>query len=125
MVVSAFDGGESLTSTLACLAKQKTRHAFEVVMVDGCGEGIEPMLERHRVRLDLQHVRCPNALRRGNARNRVLHGENTSIKKVGLQKTNHFIAVNNALRRQGLTKYVYEEKNPLNRDDRLYRFVLS
>lgn len=70
VIVSAFDGGEALASTLACLVKQKTQHAFEVVVVDGCGEGIEPILERYRVRLDIQHVRCPNALCRGAARNR-------------------------------------------------------
>ena len=39
--------------------------------------------------------------------NRVLHGENTSIKKLGVQKKNHFIVVNNALKRQGITTYNY------------------
>lgn len=70
VVVTVFDGGEGLSATLACLAKQKTRHAFEVVVVDGCREGIEPIIERHRVLLDLQHVCCRSDLRRGIARNR-------------------------------------------------------
>jgi chondroitin synthase len=39
--------------------------------------------------------------------NRVLHGENTSIKKLGLQKQNHFLAVNDSLARQNIRKYSY------------------
>jgi len=34
--------------------------------------------------------------------NRVLHGENTSIKKLGAQKINHFHVVNQALKRQNI-----------------------
>lgn len=71
VVVSSFDGSEALSSTLACLAKQKTHHAFEVVVVDGGREELEPILERHRVRLDLQHVRFPRGcMHLGAARNR-------------------------------------------------------
>ncbi|HDR1798216.1 TPA: glycosyltransferase, partial [Pasteurella multocida] len=33
--------------------------------------------------------------------NRVLHGDNTSIKKLGIQKKNHFVVVNQSLNRQG------------------------
>ncbi len=53
--------------------------------------------------------------------NRVLHGENTSIKKLGIQKTNHFRVVNNALIRQGITSYIY---NPIDNNDgsRKYTF---
>lgn len=40
--------------------------------------------------------------------NRVLHGENTSIKKLGIQKNNHFIVVNQSLQRQGIKAYSYE-----------------
>jgi chondroitin synthase len=39
--------------------------------------------------------------------NRVLHGENTSIKKVDTQKYNHFIVVNNSLKRQNINNYKY------------------
>ncbi|QIM61882.1 acetylgalactosaminyl-proteoglycan 3-beta-glucuronosyltransferase [Pasteurellaceae bacterium Orientalotternb1] len=39
--------------------------------------------------------------------NRVLHGNNTSIKKLGLQKKNHFLVVNNSLARQGIKHYHY------------------
>jgi chondroitin synthase len=54
--------------------------------------------------------------------NRVLHGENTSIKKLKQQKENHFTVVNNALCRQGLSssfRYV-----PVSQEDacRRYRF---
>ncbi|HED4410986.1 TPA: glycosyltransferase, partial [Pasteurella multocida] len=34
--------------------------------------------------------------------NRVLHGDNTSIKKLGIQKKNHFVVVNQSLNRQGI-----------------------
>lgn len=40
--------------------------------------------------------------------NRVLHGENTSIKKLAIQKMNHFKVVNFSLMRQGADKYSYE-----------------
>ncbi|WP_024460064.1 glycosyltransferase [Marinimicrobium sp. LS-A18] len=39
--------------------------------------------------------------------NRVLHGENTSIKKLGEQKRNHFLVVNSSLERQGVRLYRY------------------
>ncbi|SUA48958.1 LgtD [Neisseria zoodegmatis] len=39
--------------------------------------------------------------------NRVLHGENTSIKKLGLQKINHFKVVNASLKRQFQNTYEY------------------
>lgn len=34
--------------------------------------------------------------------NRVIHGENTSVKKLGIQKINHFKVVNNFLKRQSV-----------------------
>ncbi|EFN9061473.1 glycosyltransferase, partial [Escherichia coli] len=37
--------------------------------------------------------------------NRVLHGENTSIKKLDIQKENHFKVVNESLSRLGIKKY--------------------
>ncbi len=43
--------------------------------------------------------------------NRVLHGENTSIKKLDIQKINHFIVVNNSLRRQKIDNWEYIQKN--------------
>lgn len=39
--------------------------------------------------------------------NRVLHGNNTSIKKLGIQKKNHFLVVNKSLARQGISHYEY------------------
>lgn len=56
--------------------------------------------------------------------NRVLHGENTSIKKLKEQKENHFIVVNKSLRRQGLSKYLYLPKTT---DDscRAYKFEME
>jgi chondroitin synthase len=39
--------------------------------------------------------------------NRVLHGENTSIKKLGLQKANHFKVVNASLARQSKMDFKY------------------
>lgn len=39
--------------------------------------------------------------------NRVLHGENTSIKNLDAQKKNHFIVVNKSLERQNLIEYRY------------------
>lgn len=40
--------------------------------------------------------------------NRVLHGNNTSIKKLGIQKKNHFLVVNKSLARQGIQHYSYD-----------------
>lgn len=54
--------------------------------------------------------------------NRVLHGENTSIKKLGLQKQNHFKVVNDALNRQGIKQYTYESANHTDDASRLYLF---
>jgi chondroitin synthase len=56
--------------------------------------------------------------------NRVLHGENTSIKKLGLQKKNHFYAVNASLKRQSITDYSYSPASNLDAD-RLYKFELE
>lgn len=56
--------------------------------------------------------------------NRVLHGENTSIKKINLQKINHFLVVNKSLQRQGFDKIKYA---PISKDDDLsrgYRFEI-
>lgn len=44
--------------------------------------------------------------------NRVLHGENTSIKKLNAQKTNHFCSINNSLKRQGIKEFVFHPQHP-------------
>jgi chondroitin synthase len=54
--------------------------------------------------------------------NRVLHGENTSIKKLGIQKKNHFYSVNQSLKRQDLNSYVCLSKNSDSDQDRQYTF---
>jgi chondroitin synthase len=57
------------------------------------------------------------------AYNRVLHGENTSIRKLGLQKANHFAVVNRSLVRQKLGETIrYESVNPSDDACRKYRF---
>lgn len=57
------------------------------------------------------------------AYNRVLHGENTSIKKLGAQKTNHFAVVNKSLQRQSIKKFQY---TPLNStDDSCRRYKIT
>ena len=43
--------------------------------------------------------------------NRVLHGENTSIKNLGKQKINHFKVVNDSLKRQKMDNWEYVLKN--------------
>jgi len=43
--------------------------------------------------------------------NRVLHGENTSIKQLGLQKVNHFKVVQDSLERQGVASWEYVSKS--------------
>ncbi|HDR1791974.1 TPA: glycosyltransferase, partial [Pasteurella multocida] len=53
--------------------------------------------------------------------NRVLHGDNTSIKKLGIQKKNHFVVVNQSLNRQGITYYNYDEFDDLD-ESRKYIF---
>ena len=54
--------------------------------------------------------------------NRVLHGENTSIKKLGIQKVNHFRVVNNAFKRQGLNSYSYA---PTDKNDNSRKFFFK
>ncbi len=54
--------------------------------------------------------------------NRVLHGENTSIKKIGIQKNNHFNVVNKALKRQGLSSYEYV---PQDTDSNSRKFIFK
>ncbi|HGV6071416.1 TPA: glycosyltransferase [Escherichia coli] len=46
--------------------------------------------------------------------NRVLHGENTSIKKLDIQKENHFKVVYESLSRLGIKKYKYSPLTNLN-----------
>ncbi len=46
--------------------------------------------------------------------NRVLHGENTSIKKLDIQKENHFKVVNESLSRLGIKKNKYSPLTNLN-----------
>lgn len=54
--------------------------------------------------------------------NRVLHGNNTSIQKLGIQKKNHFLVVNASLARQGLTYYSYDPMDDKD-DSRKYIFT--
>lgn len=54
--------------------------------------------------------------------NRVLYGNNTSIKKLDLQKKNHFIAVNSSLRRQGIHSYSYDPQDD-DKSSRKYQFT--
>lgn len=56
------------------------------------------------------------------AYNRVLHGDNTSIKRQGVQKQNHFKVVNAFFKRQGIHSYQYvaSDDDP---SSRKYRFV--
>ncbi|MDO1509874.1 MULTISPECIES: glycosyltransferase [unclassified Neisseria] len=54
--------------------------------------------------------------------NRVLHGENTSIKKLGLQKINHFKVVNASLKRQAKLSYEYA---PEDTDDASRKYVFK
>jgi len=59
------------------------------------------------------------------AYNRVLHGENTSIKKLKQQKENHYLVVNASLERQSSnSKYRYQ---PVSNDDfcRKYNFSIK
>ena len=53
--------------------------------------------------------------------NRVLHGNNTSIKKLGIQKKNHFLVVNKSLARQGIKHYSYDAVDESD-DSRKYCF---
>lgn len=53
--------------------------------------------------------------------NRVLHGENTSIKKLKEQKENHFKVVNLSLSRQSANGYIYSPLDDLD-GSRKYRF---
>lgn len=54
--------------------------------------------------------------------NRRLHGENTSIKKLGVQKCNHFKVVNKSFARQNLTVWQYVPQNNVDDACRKYRF---
>lgn len=54
--------------------------------------------------------------------NRVLHGNNTSIKNLELQKENHFIVVNDYLLRQGIKNYKYISVDN-DKNNRKYAFL--
>jgi len=54
--------------------------------------------------------------------NRVLHGDNTSIKKLAVQKKNHFKVVNESLKRQNIDAWRYK---PLTDDDACRKYVLD
>ncbi|MCW8127955.1 glycosyltransferase family 2 protein [Microbulbifer halophilus] len=54
--------------------------------------------------------------------NRVLHGDNTSIKKLAVQKENHFKVVNESLKRQNIDAWHYK---PLTDDDACRKYVLD
>lgn len=54
--------------------------------------------------------------------NRVLHGENTSIKQLAQQKINHFKAVNEFLVRQGVTNLSYVSSDNFD-ESRKYKFI--
>ncbi|BBP46157.1 hypothetical protein THMIRHAS_15300 [Thiosulfatimonas sediminis] len=56
------------------------------------------------------------------AYNRVLHGENTSIKKLKQQKENHYLVVNSSLERQGNKNYQY---NSVSDDDACRKYSLD
>ncbi|MDZ7855367.1 glycosyltransferase family 2 protein [Sphaerotilus sp.] len=56
------------------------------------------------------------------AYNRVLHGENTSIKKLGLQKLNHYTVVNKSLSRQNIRTKAYVPLDPQSDTCRKYQF---
>ncbi|KAA6133383.1 glycosyltransferase family 2 protein [Cupriavidus cauae] len=55
--------------------------------------------------------------------NRRLHGENTSIKKLAIQKKNHFVAVNKSLSRQGIGDFQYLPQSERDDSCRKYIFV--
>jgi chondroitin synthase len=54
--------------------------------------------------------------------NRVLHGNNTSVRKLGEQKLNHFNVVNKSLRRQNLVGLIYEPRTLRDDSCRKYKF---
>ena len=56
------------------------------------------------------------------AYNRVLHGENTSIRKLGVQKMNHYAVVNKSLARQNVRSKAYVPLDPTDDTCRKYQF---
>ncbi len=55
--------------------------------------------------------------------NRVLHGENTSIKKLGIQKENHFKVINSSFKRQLIGDWLVVSADRKNDASRKYKFV--
>jgi chondroitin synthase len=53
--------------------------------------------------------------------NRVLHGENTSIQQLGAQKRNHFLAINNHLKRNNINNYYFI---PLTKSDACRKYEI-
>lgn len=53
--------------------------------------------------------------------NRVLHGDNTSVKNLDIQKKNHYLAINKSLKRQGINYYSYDAIDD-NKESRKYVF---
>lgn len=56
------------------------------------------------------------------AYNRVLHGENISIRKITEQKENHSLVVNKSLKRQNAYLYLYK---PFSQDDKCRKYIFS
>lgn len=54
--------------------------------------------------------------------NRVLHGNNTSIKKLKIQKKNHFRVVNESLYRQDISEFIY---HPQSEDDSCRKYLIK
>jgi chondroitin synthase len=54
--------------------------------------------------------------------NRVLHGENTTVKKPEIQKVNHFKSINRSLWRQGLHSYMVSPTDSVDPASRKYVF---
>ena len=54
--------------------------------------------------------------------NRVLHGENTSIKQLAKQKENHFVVTNNSFTRQSIEKWSIKS---LNNDDHCRKYLFE
>ena len=55
--------------------------------------------------------------------NRVLHGENTSIRKLGIQKQNHFDVVNRSLERHNISEWKMQAANM--EDDACRKYIWS
>jgi chondroitin synthase len=113
---------ERLTcSMIAHHFRMFTRRAWS--LTSGFSEDIQNAVD-YDMYLKLSEVaECEHVNKRSYIRR--LHGKNTSIAKLAVQKKNHFLAQNRSLMRQGIKRFKLIDARPGDDKSRKYRWLLN